>query len=160
MLAQSDMAHIVRSSDEGNSRKNRVKPIIIFNLRELAAVWFHSGAINANKNAFVFLSLSCSRIEIDAWPEIVWIEDGDPDKLMMTVASACWGTSKDFRGSTPLIKGSSKIEKSILARGGDQRKYHVLCKKCSFPQERNCDGVRRMWGGFKWDMDEDGIFKT
>lgn len=152
MLAQSDMAHIVRSSDEGNSRKTgKTDNHIQF---EGGGYLVPFGAINANKMRSFSIAVML-KDEIDAWPDRVG-KDGDPDKLSDDRCSAYWERRKIFRGSTPLIKGSSKIEKAYLR--GDQRKYNVLCKKCSFPQElrwSTSDGV----GGFKWDMDEDGILK-
>jgi phage terminase large subunit GpA-like protein len=93
--------------------------------------------------------------EIDAWPDTVG-KDGCPDVLTDARCSGYWSRRKIFRGSTPLLKGTSKIEKAY--QRGDKRKYTVLCKACSFPQVlrwRNIDEKTGLVGGFQWEL-EDG----
>lgn len=149
MLQQSDMEHIIRSSDEGNSRKTgKTKNHIQF---EGGGYLVPFGAINANKMRSFSIAVML-KDEIDAWPDKVG-KDGDPDKLSDDRCSAYWERRKIFRGSTPLIKGSSKIEKAY--QRGDQRKYHVLCKKCGFPQFLRWSTEDNV-GGFKWDLDDGG----
>ena len=83
MLAQSDMAHIVRSSDEGNSRKTgKTDNHIQF---EGGGYLVPFGAINANKMRSFSIAVML-KDEIDAWPDRVG-KDGDPDKLRMTVVA-------------------------------------------------------------------------
>ncbi|MEG1884827.1 MAG: terminase gpA endonuclease subunit [Alistipes sp.] len=149
MLQQSGLEHIIRSSDEGNSRKTgKTKNHIQF---EGGGYLVPFGAINANKMRSFSIAVLL-KDEIDAWPDKVG-KDGDPDKLSDDRCSAYWERRKILRGSTPLIKGTSKIEKAYLR--GDQRKYMVLCKKCKFPQELRWSTEDNV-GGFKWDLDDGG----
>lgn len=151
MLQQSGFSHIIKSNDEGNSRKTgRTKNLIQF---EGGGYLMPMGALSPAKMRSASLAVLL-KDELDAWPDKVG-KDGDPDKLTDARAKGYWAVRKILRGSTPLIKGTSKIEKQYLR--GDQRKYMVLCKKCKFPQElrwSTTDGK----GGFKWDM-EDGTLK-
>lgn len=153
MLNQSGLAHIIRSSDEGNSRKTgKTKDHLQF---EGGGYLVPFGARNADKMRSYSICIML-KDEIDAWPATVG-KDGCPDALSDARCTGYWPRRKIFKGSTPLIKGSSKIHKAYLR--GDQRKYHVLCKACSFPQHlrwqtRNKEtGVR---GGFQWDLGEHG----
>jgi phage terminase large subunit GpA-like protein len=59
-------------------------------------------------------------------------KDGDPLKLVRDRTAAFEDSRKILDGSTPLIKGTSKIEKRFLA--GDQRYYFVHCVKCGEAQ--------------------------
>lgn len=153
MLVHSDMMHIVRSSDEGNSRKTgKTKNHIQF---EGGGYLVPFGAKNADKMRSYSICIM-KKDEIDAWPDTVG-KDGDPDALSDDRCSGYWGRRKIFRGSTPLTEGNSKIQKAYL--DGDQRKYMVKCKHCGFSQELRWEtynketGVR---GGFMWDM-VDGV---
>ena len=113
------------------------------------------GARNADKMRSYSIAIML-KDEIDAWPETVG-RDGDPDALSDARTDGYSETSKIFRGSTPLIKSSSKIYKNYLK--GDQRKYMVLCKSCSYPQELRWYTENKengIIGGFDWQM-EDGI---
>lgn len=147
MLNQSDMGHIIRSSDIGNARKTgKTANHLQF---EGGGYLVPFGAKNADKMRAYSICIML-KDEIDAWPDTVG-KDGDPDALSDDRCSGYWERRKIFRGSTPLIKGISKIEKAYLR--GDQRKYMVLCKSCSAPQELRWstkDGV----GGFKWEMEK------
>lgn len=147
MLQQSDLEHIIRSSDDGNSRKTgKTKNHIQF---EGGGYLVPFGAINANKMRSFSIAVLL-KDEIDAWPVKVG-NDGDPDKLSDDRCSAYWERRKIFRGSTPLIKGTSKIDKAF--RRGDQRVYKVLCKKCKYPQALRWSTEDQV-GGFKWDLDD------
>lgn len=152
MFQQSDLGDIVRSSDEGNSRKTGSTA----NHLQFAggAYLVPFGAINANKMRSYSIAVMM-KDEIDAWPDTVG-KDGDPDKLSDGRLKGYWDRRKIFRGSTPLIKSNSKIEKAY--KRGDQRKYMVNCVKCDFSQElrwKTTDKETGLIGGFKWDM-EDG----
>ncbi|MCP4209833.1 MAG: hypothetical protein GY767_22720 [Shimia sp.] len=84
-------------------------------------------------------------------------KDGDPDALSDDRCSGYWERRKIFRGSTPLIKGTSKIEKAFLK--GDQRRYNVPCKHCgelSPLRWETTDPETGVIGGFAWDLTEDG----
>lgn len=150
MLNQSDLAHIIRSSDEGNSRKTgKTKEHLQF---EGGGYLVPFGARNADKMRSYSICVML-KDEIDAWPDTVG-KDGDPDALSDDRCSGYWERRKIFRGSTPLIKGLSKIEAAY--QRGDQRKYLVLCKACGFPQElrwRSIDKDSGIIGGFDWEFD-------
>ena len=155
MLVQSNLMHIVRSSDEGNTRKTgKTKNHIQV---EGGSYLVPFGAKNADKMRSFSIRVML-KDEIDAWPDTVG-KDGDPDALSDDRCSGYWDQRKIFRGSTPLIEGNSKIQKAYL--DGDQRKYMVNCKHCGFSQElrwgpkKTKDGGEGK-GGFKWDMD-DGV---
>jgi len=153
MLTQSDMAHIIRSSDTGNSRKTgKTKNHIQF---EGGGYLIPFGAKNADKMRSFSICVM-QKDEIDAWPEVVG-KDGDPDVLSDHRCKGYWERRKIFRGSTPTIWGVSKIQKAYL--NGDQRKYMVNCKHCGFSQELRWETHNKetgIKGGFKWDMD-DGV---
>ena len=93
--------------------------------------------------------------EIDGWPDTIG-KDGDPVQLFTDRVSSFWSSGgKILRGSTPLIKGSSKIEKEYLR--GDQRKYLVCCRHCNASQELRWDGRNKETEqkyGFNWDLDD------
>lgn len=153
MLAHSDLGHIIRSSDEGNSRKTgKTANHLQF---EGGGYLVPFGAKNADKMRSYSICVML-KDEIDAWPDTVG-KDGDPDKLSDGRCKGYWERRKIFRGSTPLIKGSSKIEKAYLR--GDQRKYNVNCLSCGFAQVlrwSSLDKETGIVGGFTWELD-DGI---
>ncbi len=151
MLHQSDMYHIVSSSDEGNTKKtgNTATQLqfiggsyILFIGAQVAS------KLRASSIAFMF------KDEIDAWPKEVG-NDGDPDKLSDDRCSGYWEDRKIFRGSTPLIKGHSRIEEHFL--NGDQRQYMVFCKSCNFEQFlrwSTLDKDTGLVGGMKWEQEQ------
>lgn len=153
MFNQSDLGHIIKTTDEGNTRKTgKTKKQIQF---DGGAVLYPFGAKNANKMRS-FSIWFMAKDEIDAWADTVG-KDGCPDKLSDARCSGYWATRKIFRGSTPLLKATSKIEKQYLR--GDQREYLVLCKACSFPQKLRWETVNKstgLIGGFQWEI-EDGV---
>ena len=153
MLAHSDLGHIIRSSDEGNSRKTgKTANHLQF---EGGGYLVPFGAKNADKMRSYSICVML-KDEIDAWPDTVG-KDGDPDKLSDGRCKGYWERRKIFRGSTPLIKGSSKIEKAYLR--GDQRKYNVNCLSCGFAQVLRWSSLDKdtgVVGGFTWELD-DGI---
>jgi phage terminase large subunit GpA-like protein len=155
MLNESDMGDLVRSSDEGNTRKTGKTANHIQWAGGGYLVPF--GAQNAAKMRS-FSICFMFKDELDAYPDIIG-KDGDPDKLSDKRCSAYWESRKIFRGSTPLIKGVSKIDKAY--ENGDKRKYHVLCqsKTCRHPQPLLWEDKKGP-GGFKWDLDEEGLLDT
>jgi phage terminase large subunit GpA-like protein len=150
MLAQSDLAHIITSSDEGNSRKTGKTAN---HLQWLGGGFLvPAGANNADKMRMWSIMLML-KDEIDAWQDTVG-KDGDPDSLTDDRCAAFWEMRKIFRGGTPLIKGTSKI--AYQYGRGDQRIYRVRCKHCGFPQALRWEVNNKETGeltGFKWDMD-------
>ncbi len=78
--------------------------------------------------------------EVDAYPSSAGTE-GDPIGLAMN-RTKTFRNRKILMGSTPTIKGVSRIEKSFLE--SDQRYYFVPCP--------HCDGFQRLvWAQVKWD---------
>jgi phage terminase large subunit GpA-like protein len=65
--------------------------------------------------------------EVDGYPAKGAGKDGDPIKLGEKRSEFYWNR-KIVAGSTPLIKGASRIEE--LFEAGDQRRYHVPCPHC------------------------------
>ncbi len=155
MLAHSGLAHIIRSSDEGNSRKTgKTANHLQF---EGGGYLVPFGAKNADKMRSYSICILL-KDEIDAWPQTVG-KDGDPDKLSDGRCKGYWDRRKIFRGSTPTIEGISKIQKAY--KRGDQRKYMVLClnPKCQHEQELRWHTESKdtgVIGGFVWELD-DGI---
>ena len=149
MLEHSGLKHIIRSSDTGNSRKTgNTAHHLQF---EGGGYLVPFGAQNANKMRAYSICVLL-KDEIDAWPQTVG-HDGDPDALTDARALGYWERRKIFRGSTPLIKGVSKIDAAYLR--GDQRKYLILCKACGFAQEMRWETVDKetgIVGGFQWEM--------
>lgn len=91
--------------------------------------------------------------EIDGWPDTVG-KDGCPDALSDARCDGYWMQRKIFRGSTPLVKGTSKIQKAFLR--GDQRQYLVCCLECGYPQALKWSGTNsktKKKFGLAWDMD-------
>jgi phage terminase large subunit GpA-like protein len=112
------------------------------------------GAQNANKLRSTSIRFML-RDEIDGWPEVVG-KDGDPLKLSFDRTAAYEDSRKVLDISTPLLKGSSKIERQFLR--GDQRRYYVCCLKCGFPQVlrwRHVNPETGVISGIVWDTDEE-----
>ena len=111
----------------------------------------YNGAVNATKMRQYSVPLML-KDEVDGWKRSVG-KDGNSDALTDARCSAYWTVRKILRGSTPLL------EPSLIGEAferGDQRKYQVLCKACSFPQElrqEHRDEETGLVGGFRWDMD-------
>lgn len=150
MLNQSGLADIIRSSDEGNSRKTgKTKDHLQW---DGGGYMVPFGAQKADKMRS-FSIMVMLKDEIDAWAETVG-KDGDPDALSDDRCSGYWERRKIYRGSTPLILANSKIQAAYLR--GDQRHYHVLCKSCGFPQALRWETVDKktgVVGGFQWEID-------
>lgn len=128
MLRYSGLDHLVRSNDEQNSRKTgRTDRKYEW---EGGGFLMPLGAVNANKLRSVPIQYLL-RDEIDGWADNVG-KDGDPVRLTEDRTAAYESSRKIFDCSTPLIKGTSKIERLFLA--GDQRRYMVRCLSCRHPQ--------------------------
>lgn len=150
MLQQSEKAHLIRSADEGNTRKTGKTANHL--QWDGGGFLIPAGANNADKMRMWSIMLML-KDEIDAWPDTVG-KDGDPDSLTDDRCSAFWEIRKIFRGGTPLILDTSKIYKQY--RRGDQREYRVLCRKCNYPQKLKWETINKdngIVGGIKWDMD-------
>lgn len=151
MLNQSNFSHIIRSSDEGNTRKTGKTANHL--QWEGGGYMVPNGAKTADKMRAYSICFML-KDEIDAWLDVVG-KDGDPDALTDARCSGYWERRKIFRGSTPLILGSSKIQQAYLR--GDQRKYMVLCISCGFPQHLRWETINKengIIGGFQWEYDD------
>lgn len=94
--------------------------------------------------------------ELDAWPHLVG-NDGDPDKVSDARCNSFYEVRKQFRGSTPLLHGTSKIYRQYMR--GDQRHYHVNCLKCAHSQPIRWKTVNKDTGevsGITWTLEKDG----
>lgn len=153
MLQQSGFEDILRSSDEGNSRKTGKT---VNHLQWAGGGYMVPfGANNAAKMRSFSIAIML-KDEIDAWPATVG-KDGDPDALSDDRCSGYWERRKILRGSTPLRMPGSKIQKAYLR--GDQRLYKVNCLSCKHPQALRWhteDPETGVVGGFVWSYD-DGV---
>ena len=151
MINESGFSDLIRSSDEGNSRKTgKTKDFL-----QWAGGGFmvHQGAQNATKMRQYSVPLML-KDELDGWKRSVG-QDGNSDALTDARLSAYWSVRKILRGSTPLLE-PSMIQEAFLK--GDQRKYQVLCIGCGFPQDLKQETVDKetgVVGGFAWDTQDD-----
>jgi phage terminase large subunit GpA-like protein len=153
MLHESGLMHLMRSVDEGNSRKT--------GKTDEKLEWdgggfcIPFGAKNAAKMRQWSIQVLVND-EIDGWPTTVG-KDGDPLALFRDRTRAFEGSRKIFNISTPTILGQSKIHAKFLE--GDRRYYNVRCLSCEFPQvlcfqKFTTDGGVQY--GLTWDYDSDG----
>ena len=89
--------------------------------------------------------------EVDGYPESAGAE-GDPIMLGEKRTMTYWNR-KIIIGSTPTVKGASRIEKAYAESDG--RKYHVPCPHCGKLQVLDW-GNRDVDHGLKWSVDADG----
>lgn len=90
--------------------------------------------------------------EVDGYPVTGAGKEGDQIRLGKRRAQTFWN-SKFVLGSTPTVKGESRIEKSFLL--SDQRRYFVPCPHCGEHQVLEWGGPDTPHG-IKWDKDESG----
>lgn len=90
--------------------------------------------------------------EVDGWPVMGAGDDGDQVKLAERRGQTFWNR-KMIMGSTPLVKGESRIEKSYNL--SDQRKFYIPCPHCDAFQVLEWGGKGLPYG-MKWDRDEAG----
>lgn len=90
--------------------------------------------------------------EVDGYPVQGAGSEGDQIKLGIRRSESFWNR-RIVMGSTPLIKGTSRIEKSWL--GSDRRRFYVPCPQCGEMQVLEWGGPDTPHG-MKWDKDEDG----
>lgn len=151
MLHESELFENIRSADVGNTRKTgKTKDFLQW---KGGGYLIYNGANNAAKMRQYSVQFML-KDEIDGWPEIVG-KDGNPDALTDDRLSAYWAVRKILRGSTPLLHPSMI---STAYNDGDQRKYLVLCRGCSFPQELRMEVVNSktgLVGGFHWETEND-----
>lgn len=90
--------------------------------------------------------------EVDGYPITGAGKEGDQIKLGIRRSETFWNR-KVVLGSTPTVKGSSRIEKSFLQ--SDQRYFFVPCPHCGEMQTLEWGDVDTPFG-IKWDHDEEG----
>lgn len=90
--------------------------------------------------------------EVDGWPVMGAGDDGDQVRLAERRGQTFWNR-KIIMGSTPLVKGESRIEKSYAL--SDQRKFYVPCPHCDEFQVLEWGGKGLPYG-MKWDKDANG----
>jgi len=84
--------------------------------------------------------------ELDVFPQNL-AGRGNPVEKAIRRSDAFGQLRRNYYNSTPKLKQTSQIEPIFEA--GDKRLYYVPCKECGHKQPL-------MWGGFKWDKNEDG----
>jgi len=149
MINESGFSDVIRSSDIGNARKTgKTKDHLQW---DGGGFLIYQGAKNAKKMRQWSAPLLL-KDELDGWDRNVG-QDGNSDALTDARAYAYWDTRKILRGSTPLLE-PSMINEAYLC--GDQRKYMIRCRACSFPQElkhRKPNNETGIVGGFQWDTE-------
>ncbi|WP_428492151.1 phage terminase large subunit family protein [Rhodopila sp.] len=90
--------------------------------------------------------------EVDGYPAGGAGSEGDQIALGTKRSETFWNR-KIVLGSTPTIKGISRIEKSFLE--SDQRRYHVPCPHCGEKQILEWGGEETVYG-IKWSKDANG----
>ncbi len=90
--------------------------------------------------------------EIDGYPVGGAGSEGDQIALGIKRSETFWNR-KIVAGSTPTIKGLSRIER--LYDEGDQRRFYVPCPHCGEYQFLEWGGKDKSYG-IKWDNDEEG----
>lgn len=90
--------------------------------------------------------------EVDGYPNDGAGSEGDQIALGTKRTETFWNR-KIILGSTPTVKGYSRIEKSFLQ--SDQRRYFVPCPHCGEYQVLEWGGPDLPYG-MKWDRDEEG----
>lgn len=90
--------------------------------------------------------------EVDGYPTGGAGTEGDQIALGTKRAETFWNR-KIVIGSTPTVKGSSRIDRSWDE--SDQRRYYVPCPHCGKMQVLEWGGPDTAHG-FKWDKDESG----
>lgn len=91
--------------------------------------------------------------EVDGYPVNGAGTEGDQIALGIKRSESFWNR-KIILGSTPTVKGYSRIEKSFAK--SDQRRFWVPCPHCAEMQVLEWGG-RDAPFGFKWDRDEKGV---
>jgi phage terminase large subunit GpA-like protein len=90
--------------------------------------------------------------EVDGYPVQGAGKEGDQIKLGVKRTESFWNR-KIILGSTPTVKGYSRIERSY--ESSDQRRYFVPCPHCGEFQVLEWGGPDTPHG-MKWDKDENG----
>ncbi|MDE9477035.1 phage terminase large subunit family protein [Xenorhabdus bovienii] len=103
-----------------------------------------------------FRRITCRIIlfdEVDGYPSGGAGAEGDQISLGIKRSETFWNR-KIVIGSTPTVRGTSRIEKSF--EESDQRYYYVPCPHCNEYQVLEWGGPDTPYG-MKWEKDEDGV---
>ncbi|MDE9437507.1 phage terminase large subunit family protein [Xenorhabdus bovienii] len=103
-----------------------------------------------------FRRITCRIIlfdEVDGYPSGGAGAEGDQISLGIKRSETFWNR-KIVIGSTPTVRGTSRIEKSF--EESDQRYYYVPCPHCNEYQVLEWGGPDVPYG-IKWEKDEDGV---
>ena len=153
MFVQSGWSDVLQATDHLNTRKQAVK---VDKMSWLGGGYcIFSGVQTGGKLRQDSIQFQL-KDELDAWPELV-DKDGCPDEVSDDRCAAFWEVRKIFRGSTPLLAGSSKIYRRFMQ--GDQRHYYVKCQGCGHPQYlrwKHTNKENGIEGGFHWETGPDG----
>ena len=85
--------------------------------------------------------------EVDGYPRSSG-KEGDPISIARKRQVTFWNR-KLFAGSTPTVKGASRIENGF--QSSDMRYYHVPCPHCTALKSGEPDGFQRLvWEQVKW----------
>ena len=151
MIQQSGLAERISSSDQLSTKKA--------GKTDKKIEWIGGGFLipYGAQNAAKLRSVSIQYLledEIDAFPDSIG-KDGDPCKLAEARTKAYHNVRKFLRLSTPLISGTSRIEREFMR--GDQRRFFVPCKGCGGFQSLTFQGLDEKTGnkyGLIWEMDD------
>ncbi len=91
--------------------------------------------------------------EVDGYPPQGAGREGDQVALAIKRGETFWNR-RVVMGSTPTLKGASRIEKAYLQ--SDQRRYYVPCPHCGTKQPLEWGG-KDVPHGIKWKVDDDGV---
>jgi len=141
MLQSSGIAHKIFSQSEKKGNKKSGDTV---NKKEFPGGFLLAIGPNSAAKMRQFPVKYLFLDEVDAYGANVQNE-GDPLSLLKRRTVSYEATRKILYGSTPLVKQTSKIEPLFLL--GDQRRYHVPCKKCGKLQPLE-------WHQIKYDKDE------
>ncbi|CDG88096.1 phage terminase large subunit family protein [Xenorhabdus bovienii] len=103
-----------------------------------------------------FRRITCRIIlfdEVDGYPSGGAGAEGDQISLGIKRSETFWNR-KIVIGSTPTVRGTSRIEKSF--EESDQRYYYVPCPHCNEYQVLEWGGPDTPYG-MKWEKDADGV---
>lgn len=152
MFQQSGM-DIFRSADEDSRQKTgKTRDFLQW---EGGGYMIPAGAKNSDRMRSISV-LAMLMDEIDAWAESLK-GGGNPVYLLKDRCAAYHHVRKILMGGTPLIKGSSHIEREF--QRGDQRRYMVHCLKCGEAQALRWSGRNKDKGfqyGIQWDYTTEG----
>jgi phage terminase large subunit GpA-like protein len=141
MLANTPVLRELTGELKGKDSNQRISKRVFRNGSSIAFIGANSPAGFRRITARIVL---CD--EIDGFPVAGAGDEGD-QIILATKRSDTFWNRKIILGSTPTIKGASRVEKSF--NESDQRRYHVPCPQC---------GARQVlrWANLRWDKGSNG----